>query len=288
MSYKKNDNIVSVMRLQELIDKSGLTREEIANKLNIGASTVTQYRNGKRHLTIEAVIKFADLFNVSADYLLGLTNAKTKDTNIKAVCDYTGLNDEAIQTLHMLKSLSNNFDETIEEIERIKQLKQNNDFEELKASEIEISRLNAGINVSVLLNNLIDDYNSANTIEKKVEFEFTIHKFIHQFFSFYNNIITSVCFERSTNHIANFKYLIFETINHCKLNELNKKNNYKYKNNTFKSAERNEIYLQMYEAKEEFNNAISNYMHYYLSSYEDEIRHYSKTEGATNGNNNEA
>ena len=59
-------------KIRDLIDRSGMTREKIANKLDIGTSTVTQYYNGKRKVTTEAVRKFSILFGVSADWLLGL------------------------------------------------------------------------------------------------------------------------------------------------------------------------------------------------------------------------
>ena len=59
-------------KIRDLIDRSGLTREEIAKRLDIDTSTVTKYYNGNRKLTIEAVRKFSVLFGVSADWLLGL------------------------------------------------------------------------------------------------------------------------------------------------------------------------------------------------------------------------
>lgn len=40
------------------------------------------------------------LYDVSADYILGLRDVKSTDTNIKSICDYTGLSESAIKKLH--------------------------------------------------------------------------------------------------------------------------------------------------------------------------------------------
>ena len=49
--------------------------------------------------TLEAYCK---VFNVSTDYLLGQSKSKTKDENIKMICKYTGLSEEAIKTLNRI------------------------------------------------------------------------------------------------------------------------------------------------------------------------------------------
>ena len=45
--------------------------------------------------------KIADYYGVSADYLLGRTNAETTDKDLRFVCEYTGLSDEAAIVLHL-------------------------------------------------------------------------------------------------------------------------------------------------------------------------------------------
>ena len=100
MIDRLEDFDISTMRLKSLVDKSGLTREEIAKRLDIDTSTVTKYYNGNRKLTIEAVRKFSVLFDVSADYLLGLSDAETNDKDVQFICDYTGLNESAVNNLN--------------------------------------------------------------------------------------------------------------------------------------------------------------------------------------------
>ena len=43
--------------------------------------------------------KIAKYFQVSADYLLGLSNTPTTDEDLKFICDYTGLSDTVINSL---------------------------------------------------------------------------------------------------------------------------------------------------------------------------------------------
>ncbi len=98
-------NGVSLERLRKLIDTK--TREEIAKRLECDASLVTKHYNGKREVTAEYVVKYAKYFGVSADYLLGIAEHKTPiDTIegeiIRSVCDYTGLNEQAVEKLHSI------------------------------------------------------------------------------------------------------------------------------------------------------------------------------------------
>lgn len=86
-------------RLQELIDQSGKTRQELANLLGCDNSTITKHYKGDRSVTTEYLVKYARHFGVSADYLLGLSDTKTSDTTLRSVCDYTGLSEEVVETL---------------------------------------------------------------------------------------------------------------------------------------------------------------------------------------------
>ena len=44
---------------------------ELAKYLNIDQSTYSDYENGKINIPIEQLIKIADFYNVSLDYLVG-------------------------------------------------------------------------------------------------------------------------------------------------------------------------------------------------------------------------
>ena len=99
-------NIVRIDRLKKLIDTQ--TREEIAAGIGCETSLVTKHYNEDRKVTIEQLMQYCKYFKVSADYLLNLSNAKTNDATVQAVCDYTGLSETIVETLHALKESSNN------------------------------------------------------------------------------------------------------------------------------------------------------------------------------------
>lgn len=65
---------MQIMRLKELRQENGKTQKQIADYLNIKQNTYSQYENGKRQIPIEALMRLADLYAVSVDYLLGRTD----------------------------------------------------------------------------------------------------------------------------------------------------------------------------------------------------------------------
>lgn len=52
-------------------EERDLTRKELANKLNISYSTLSKYETDERFPSQEMLLKIADYFDVSTDYLLG-------------------------------------------------------------------------------------------------------------------------------------------------------------------------------------------------------------------------
>jgi hypothetical protein len=55
-------------------------------------------------MNVEYLNCFSNFYGVSADYLLGLTDKKTKDMRIKSICEYTGLSESAAYFLNDLNS----------------------------------------------------------------------------------------------------------------------------------------------------------------------------------------
>ncbi len=54
----------------------GMTQEELANQLGVSLSTVHCYEHGKRKLSDDMLVKLANLFGCSTDYLLGRTDER--------------------------------------------------------------------------------------------------------------------------------------------------------------------------------------------------------------------
>lgn len=61
-------------RLEDLRVDNDKTQIEIAEYLNLNRNVYWQYEKGEREIPVWAVIKLADYYRVSTDYLLGLTD----------------------------------------------------------------------------------------------------------------------------------------------------------------------------------------------------------------------
>lgn len=59
-------------RLADLRQSSfNLSQKEFAERMGLNPSTIANYESGKREPDYELLVKFADFFGVSTDYLLG-------------------------------------------------------------------------------------------------------------------------------------------------------------------------------------------------------------------------
>ena len=64
------------LRIRDLREDQDLTQQEIANLLLCDQSLYSKYERQERPLPLELAVKLADHYNVSLDYLVGLTNQK--------------------------------------------------------------------------------------------------------------------------------------------------------------------------------------------------------------------
>ncbi|MDE6356742.1 MAG: helix-turn-helix domain-containing protein [Clostridia bacterium] len=61
-------------RLKELRLEAKMTQQQIAERLKIKQSSYARYEYGNREPTLQTVTQIAKIFDVSCDYLLGLTD----------------------------------------------------------------------------------------------------------------------------------------------------------------------------------------------------------------------
>ncbi len=61
-------------RLKELRKSKKITQLMLALELKTNQNTISRYENGEREPGISEIIAIANYFNVSVDYLLGVTN----------------------------------------------------------------------------------------------------------------------------------------------------------------------------------------------------------------------
>jgi len=64
-------------RLRFLREEKKMVQKEIGGLLGVSESTVGKYENNQRTPSPEAILKLADFFHVSTDYLLGRTDIRT-------------------------------------------------------------------------------------------------------------------------------------------------------------------------------------------------------------------
>ena len=60
--------------LKELREKEKITQSELAKELGISQNTYSQYETGARQPSLEMLVKLAEFYFVSTDYILGLTD----------------------------------------------------------------------------------------------------------------------------------------------------------------------------------------------------------------------
>lgn len=87
-------------RIKELRKLNNMTQTDLGKLLSVGNTTISMYESGKSTPNDEIKMKIAEHFNVSLDYLMGLTNItnyKDKETTIAlhSDVDYDDLPQEA-------------------------------------------------------------------------------------------------------------------------------------------------------------------------------------------------
>ena len=63
-----------IMRLKDIREDRDLNQSFIADLLHVKQNTYSNYENGRREIPIEALIKLAEFYNTSVDYILELTD----------------------------------------------------------------------------------------------------------------------------------------------------------------------------------------------------------------------
>ena len=69
-------DVLKFENIRNLRIDNGYTQKQIAAFLGISQNTYSQYEIGILNYPVDALIKLADFYHVSVDYLLGRTNVK--------------------------------------------------------------------------------------------------------------------------------------------------------------------------------------------------------------------
>lgn len=85
--------------IKELRKSYGLTQTDLGNILNCDRFRIADIERGKTQPNIQDIKKLSQHFNVSADFLLGLSKNTSTDFDVIKICNYTGLSDTVVKDL---------------------------------------------------------------------------------------------------------------------------------------------------------------------------------------------
>lgn len=82
-------------RLKQLREEKGIFQKDIADYLGVSITAITYYENEKRDMSPDTIIKLAEYFDVSTDYLLGKSDVRNPNGETKISDLYMHLAKEA-------------------------------------------------------------------------------------------------------------------------------------------------------------------------------------------------
>lgn len=88
-------------RLKELVKAAG-NQKDVASELGITRQSLNNYMSGATVPGCDVLLKMADTFGVSTDYLLGRSSVSSVDEDLRTVCRFTGLSENAALSLELL------------------------------------------------------------------------------------------------------------------------------------------------------------------------------------------
>lgn len=91
-------NLISA-RVRETREALSLTQKQFAERLGVSRSTICLYEAGTSMPDAEFMHNLAQIAPFNAEYLLGLSDVKTQETDVRAICRQTGLSEKAVQKI---------------------------------------------------------------------------------------------------------------------------------------------------------------------------------------------
>lgn len=101
MATKKNvletEQEALPQRLREIMLVKRVSHDALAKYLGVSRQAVGQYTQGRSAPDWKTIVKMAQFFGVTTDYLLGMESEQSHDLHF--ICYYTGLSEEAIKNI---------------------------------------------------------------------------------------------------------------------------------------------------------------------------------------------
>lgn len=127
------------------------------------------FKESKRQPSAETVYKIAKYFNVSTDYLLGLTDVQTTNTATKELCASLGLSEEAVKILSSDESsiIAKQWEALLLTEPLVEEGETEEEIAELRYGEKMLMIDSVASSIAYTLNKLIDEFVIAHTNSMK-------------------------------------------------------------------------------------------------------------------------
>lgn len=108
----------------------GKSQLELSKAMNLSQPVISKLKKHSGQTpSADTIARIAHYFNVSADWLLGLTDIKSTDKTTKELCDTLGLSEEAIKTIQEKAEIKDALNYLFYQHETFKNEFVSNDFE---------------------------------------------------------------------------------------------------------------------------------------------------------------
>ena len=70
-----------IRRIRDLREDADLTQQQVADVLGTSQTMYARYERGANELPIHHLLKLCELYNVSSDYILGMSDARKENAS---------------------------------------------------------------------------------------------------------------------------------------------------------------------------------------------------------------
>lgn len=91
------------LKIKEIREKKGITRQSLADKLDVSYSTVSKWENEDKIPPLSKIVELSDLFDVSLDYLTGRTNQEKINKKDSIIISESELREIIFSTLNRVE-----------------------------------------------------------------------------------------------------------------------------------------------------------------------------------------
>jgi len=177
---KKSKLTIFQKRFNQL--RGELSQAKFAEKLGLSRPVIGFYENGERIPDILTLKKIAETYNVSADWLLGLSDIKTGNADDMAIEKSIGLSEDAIKTLNRLKST----EKKLKDGYYLDALPSDN-WEEVRMIPSIVDLRERSEHIIKMLNLLLSTQRSSNEHSKETHAEYILHMLYKYFYDDYSD-----------------------------------------------------------------------------------------------------